>query len=307
MKKLKVAIVITTYNQRELLFKCLDSLKNETKYPDYRVYFVDDSGKGEIGAEIKKKYSWVDVSINKINTGFSKANNTGMRAAIKEYDPDYLLLLNDDTETIQPDWLKKFVNAGEKDKKIGILGGKIVYPDKSLQNIGGYIKKWEIAKELKDRKDTFEVDHVMGAFLLIKKSVIEKIGLLDEVYSPYLLEDTDYCLRAKRAGFKVVSVGSVVIVHKKGKSIDSLKSKRSTLVRFKNDFIFSFRNLKFPYNFIRAFAYLPMVAVFKKRTDEDSPEIKNLILREDFIVNILLYIISPLYAIKDIIFLKKIR
>ena len=65
------------------------------------------------------------------------------------------------------------VDAGENDESVGILGCKIIYPNKSLQNIGGYIRKWEIVKELRNRKDIFEVDHVMGAFMMIKRYVLD--------------------------------------------------------------------------------------------------------------------------------------
>jgi len=240
MKLPKVAIIICTYNQKKLLEESLESVKNKTNYNNYKVFFVDDSGKGEIGEHVKKKFKWVSTTINKINKGFSGANNVGIKKAMKEYDPEYVLLLNDDIEIIEKDWLKKIIEVGEKDKSIGILGGKILYPDMTLQNIGGYIKKWKIELELRESiKDVFEVDHVMGAFMFIKKEVIKKIGLLDEIYSPYLLEDTDYCLRTKKKGWKIVSVPYVKIIHKKGKSIDSLDDSKKLLVRFKNDIIFS--------------------------------------------------------------------
>jgi len=293
MKSPKVAIIICTYNQDVLLEKCLLSLKNKTNYNKYKVYFVDDSGKGEIGKKIKKDFLWVNVTINKKNLGFAGANNVGIKKAIKEYNPEYFLLLNDDTEIIQKDWLKEMVEVGESDKKIGILGCKIIYPDGSLQNIGGYLKKWEIARELNEnKKNPFEVDHVMGAFLLVKKEVIKKIDFLDENYNPYLLEDTDYCLNARKNGFKILSVPRVKIVHKKGKSIDSLKNKEIVKVRMKNDIYFSRKNLSGWNKFFRIFVYLPLVAILKKKKDIDGFEIKNLKLRKDFLKNLYLWILA---------------
>ncbi len=290
MKNPKVAIVTCTYNQEKLLKLCFKSVKKDTSYKNYRVYFVDDSGKGEIAKRIKEKFSWVNVTANKENKGFAGSNNVGIKKALKDYDPDYVLLLNDDTEMVDKKWLNKMVEAGESDEKIGILGCKIIYPDKTLQNIGGYIRKWEITKELDgDKKEKFEVDHVMGAFLLIKRKVIDKIGLLDENYTPYLLEDTDYCLEAKRNGFKVVSVPGVKIIHKKGKSLRTLESKEKMFVRFKNDIYFSKKNLKGWNKFFRIFIYIPSVAMFKKNKDEDSINVKNFKLRKEFIRNIGLY------------------
>ena len=300
----KVAIIISTYNQGNLLKICLLSLKDKTDYNRYKVYVIDDSGKGKIGKEIKKKFKWVNIIINKKNLGFSKANNVGIKKAIKEYNPDYVLLLNDDTEIIQKNWLKKMIEIGEDDKKIGILGCKIIYPDGRLQNIGGYVKKWEIVKELKEKEEVFEVDHVMGAFLLIKRKVVEKIGLLDEIFSPYLLEDTDYCLRAKKKGFLIVSVGFVKIIHKKGQSIDSLKDKKKLFIRFKNDIIFSFRHLKLNYSLFRIFIYLPLVAILKKKRDEDELKFRNFRLRSDFLVNMWYYLMSLFYVLIAILFRK---
>ena len=295
MKEKKVAIVITTFNQLDLLEKCLDSLKIKTDYKNYSVFVVDDSGKGDVGKIIAKKYKYLDVTINKKNLGFSKANNIGIKKALSQGNPDYVLLLNDDTEMINKDWLTKLIKHGESDKKIGILGCRILYEDRSMQNIGGYMKKWELVKELKDRTDIFEVDHVMGAFLLIKKKVIESIGLLDESYTPYLLEDTDYCLSAKRAGFKCISMGNVSIIHKKGRTIDSLNSKKKTFIRFKNDILFSCKNLSLIDALFRIFIYLPMVAIFRKKTDEAELKMKNFVLRSDFLLNLGILFLSFIF------------
>ncbi|OGJ12697.1 hypothetical protein A3K62_01190 [Candidatus Pacearchaeota archaeon RBG_16_35_8] len=291
-KQPKVAIIIATFNQEKLLFKNLETLKKRTGYKNYKVYLVDDSGNGKIGKLVQEKFKFVDVTINKENIGFSRSNNIGIKKAINNYNPDYFLLLNDDTEVIQRNWLNKMIEVGERNEKIGILGCKLVYPGGNLQNIGGYIRKWEIVKELEDREDIFEVDHVMGAFMMIKRAVIERIGLLNEIYSPYLLEDTDYCLSAKKNGFKVVSVGNVKIIHNKGKSIDSQKDKKMLVVRFKNDIIFSLRNLGVTNALFRIFVYLPLVAIFKKKDDEAELKFRNFVLRKDFLINLGIYLFS---------------
>jgi len=290
MKFPKVAIIICSYNQEKLLEKCLESLYKKTNYKNYKVFFVDDSGKGEIGKFVKKKFKKADVTINKENKGFAGANNVGIKKAMKNYKPRYILLLNDDTEIIQKIWLKKMIEAGESDKNIGILGCKIIYPNGGLQNIGGYLRKWEIVKELdKNKKNSFEVDHVMGAFMLIKKEVIKKIGYLDENYNPYLLEDTDYCLNAKNEGFKVISIPYVKIIHKKGKSIDSKKDIERMKVRIKNEIYFSKKNLKGFNKFFRIFIFLPMVALFEKKSDEGSLRFQNLKFIKNFLRNLRLY------------------
>jgi GT2 family glycosyltransferase len=293
MKLPKVAIIISTYNQEKLLEESLKSLKRKTDYKNYKVFLVDDSGKGEIGKKIKKEFGYLDITINKENKGFSGANNVGIKKAMQEYNPEYFLLLNDDIEIIEKNWLKKIIEVGENDKKIGILGCKLLYPDGSLQNIGGYIKNWKIELELNDKiEDVFEVDHVMGAFIVIKRKVINEVGLLDENYNPYLLEDTDYCLRAKEKGWKTVSVPFVKIIHKKGKSINSLDDKKRLMVRFKNDIIFSRGHLKGWNKFFRIFIYLPLVAIFKKKNDTDELKLSKFVLRKKFLRNLRLWFIA---------------
>lgn len=276
----KVAIVISFYNNLKNLKACLNSLK-KTNYPNYKIFLVNDSKGIDIGKAIKTSG----------HTGFSKAYNVGIRKAL-EWKPDYVLLLNDDTEIINENWLSKMVEVGEYYKDIGILGCKLIYPDGSLQNIGGYMEGWQITKEMLGWEEPFEVDHIMGSFMLIKKEVIDKIGLLDEIFNPYLLEDTDYCLRAKQEGFKVISVPGVKIIHKKGKNIDTVPNYKRMFVRFKNDIIFSMRHLGIKDRLFRILIYLPMVAIFRKKSDEDELKFKNFRLRKWFPINLVLYVIA---------------
>jgi len=291
-KQPKVAIVIATCNQEKLLVDCLKSLK-KTRYSNYKIFFVDDTGKN-IGKKIKKEFD-VDLSTTKGYSGQSKVWNAGIKKALK-WDFDYVLLLDDDTEILDKNWLSDLIKVGESDKNIGILGCKLIYSDESIQHLGGYIKGWEITKELNDRKNVFEVDHVMGCFILIKKSVIDKIGLVDEIYNPYLLEETDYCLRAKNHGFKIVSVPYVKIIHKKGKTINKQPNAERMFVRFKNDLIFSRRHFRLKNKLFRIFVYLPLVAIFRKRKDEDELKFKNFVLRKEFLSNLVLLVTAFFYV-----------
>jgi len=285
-KERKVAMIIPTYNQIKLLEKCINSLKKTTSYKNYKIYVVDDSGEGKIGKEIKRKFKDVEVVINKKNLGCSKTMNVGVKTAKEEYNPDYFLILNDDTEVFQKDWLKNLIVLSEKDKEIGIMGCKLVYSDRRMQNAGGFLEKWKISKLSKIGKDDLlDVDHIMGAFMLIKKEVVRKIGGFDEDFSPYLLEDTDYCLRAKEKGFKIKSYGGVEVIHQAHQSLKNLKDPK-LFFRFKNDIRFSWRHLSFSNFIFRVFVYLPSVALFKKVSDESSLEIKNLRIRKELLSNL---------------------
>jgi GT2 family glycosyltransferase len=181
----KVAIIITTYNQDKLLNECLNSLINKTSYKNYKIFLIDDASKIEIGEKIKKKFKKISVTINKKNFGYAGANNIGIKKAIKEYDPDYFLLLNDDTKIISKNWLSEMVKVGEINEKIGILGCRIINPDGSLQNVGGHIQKWNVSRiSLPKKNKVIDVEHIMGACFLMKKEVVKNIGYLDEIFSP---------------------------------------------------------------------------------------------------------------------------
>lgn len=214
----KVAIIILTCNQPKLVEKCLLSIKNKTDYKNYKVYLIDDSGQGGIGKEMKKKFKRVNVIINKINLGCPKSTNLGIKKALKEYSPDYFLWLNDDVEFIEKDWLKKLVEIAESDEKIGMVGCKLIYPEGNLQWFfkNGKIHFAQSKKDILETKETFQIKKVKDIFCavcLIKKKVIEKIGFIDENFSPIYGEDTDFCYRARFKGFKLIYAGNTKVIH----------------------------------------------------------------------------------------------
>src|SRR4030042_4555175 len=214
----KVAIITSTFNQEEKLKKCLSSLRKNVNYSHYKMYFIDDSGTGKIAKNIKKKFPWVDISANDKNEGYSTSNNKLIRKAIKEYHPDYILHIDDDTEIIDKNWLNSMINFAEKDRKIGIVGCKVIHPTGELQWFykDGKINFLKIPKKVKETNETFEVHEVrdvIGACFLIKVEVINKIGLLDENFNPAYGEETDFCFRASKRGFKLFYVGGTKIIH----------------------------------------------------------------------------------------------
>lgn len=224
----RVDIIMLTCNQKEMVKKCLSSLKQNTDYKNYAVHLADDSGTNYLGNEIKRLFPWVKFNPNLEHMGYSKTLNIAIKRVIKEYSPDYLLLLNDDMEFIQKDWLTKMVKALESEEKVGIVSCKLVYPEGYLQwffkdGKMNFIKTREEAKNIEETKDTFytvEVDNVIGACVLMKKRVIDEIGYYDEGFSPLYGEDTDFCLRAGKKGFKLLYVGDTKIVHYNGGFFD---------------------------------------------------------------------------------------
>ncbi len=218
----KVFIIILNWNNWSDTLECLESIENND-YHNYQVVIIDNGSKEKPQApspEIKMIY-------NKENLGFSGGNNVGIKYAL-EKEADYVLLLNDDT-IVAPDFLNRLVEAGESDEKIGIVGPKIYfYEDKNrIWSAGGKLnwlynkgslKGWDqMDKGQYDFPKIQEMPHLTGCCVLVKKKVIEKIGLMPEDYFLYY-EDTDWLMRARRAGYKCIFAPEAKIWHKISRS-----------------------------------------------------------------------------------------
>lgn len=163
---------------------------------------------------------------NDRNYGFAEGNNIGIKYALKNLNADYILLLNNDT-VVDKDFLDELVNTGEKKEDIGIIGPKIYYysePHK-IWCIGGKID-WKFARGLHvgtnevdkgQYNRTEEFDYVSGSAFLIKRKVIDKIGLMDKKFFLYF-EETDLALRASKNGYKSIYAPEAKIWHKVSKS-----------------------------------------------------------------------------------------
>jgi GT2 family glycosyltransferase len=161
---------------------------------------------------------------NDKNYGYAEGNNIGIRYSFKFLNPDYIMILNNDT-AVNKDFLLKLITFAENDEEIGIIGPKIYYYDNSrMINSAGGVIKWKsgigvnlgIGKIDEGQFNTVNyVDCLLGACILIKSDVIKKIGLLDEKFF-LLLEETDFRFRAKKAGYKIVFLPEAIIYHKEG-------------------------------------------------------------------------------------------
>jgi len=185
----------------------------------------------------------IKIIQNSQNMGFSKANNQGIRFAL-ENGAKQVLLLNNDIEIISPIWLDELSRVLESDTKIGIVGCKLLYPDRTIQHAGGVIKLRVPYHRGEGTKDTGQfdkvefVDYVTAAALLIKSAVIRRIGFLDEGFTPLYYEDTDWCVRAQFYGYKVAYTPSPTLIHHCGSSSSKIGSEkkrlysRRSLIRF---------------------------------------------------------------------------
>jgi len=163
----------------------------------------------------------ITIIRNEKNYGFAEGNNIGINYALGK-GSDYILLLNNDT-TVDSNFLYELVRIGEVNSRVGIVGPKIYVFDEPnrIWAAGGTISWWcgktkhRFANEV-DRgqaEDVKSVEYVTGCALLIKRKVVEEIGLLDREYFAYF-EDADWCLRANRKGYLIYYVPSSNIWHK---------------------------------------------------------------------------------------------
>lgn len=156
------------------------------------------------------------------NLGFAGGNNVGLRYALAKNDFDYVCLLNNDT-IVKEDFLINMIRTAENDKFAGIIGGKIYYFDQpqKIWFLGGSINHFTgKTKHLKVNKidnqkyiNIFETEYIVGCLMLIKRQVFEDIGLFDENYFLYY-EDTDFCVRTKQKGYKLLVNPNSIIYHK---------------------------------------------------------------------------------------------
>ena len=205
-----VWVIIVNWNGREVTLDCLDSLHHAT-YRNRHVLVVDNASTDGSVEGIRKLHPDVEVLALPENRRFAGGNNAGIRHALKG-GAEFLLLLNNDT-TVDPGYLEPLVERLSSDPSTGIVAPKIYYhsqPDR-LWYAGGSISFWSgsmkhvgIREYDHGQHDTpGETDYATGCCFLTRGELVAKIGLLDESYYMYT-EDADWCMRARRAGYRVM-------------------------------------------------------------------------------------------------------
>src|SRR5579859_3091178 len=215
----RVAIVVLNWRQVDDTLACLESLRG-LDYPCYQVIVVDNGSADGSAERIRQSFGNVTLIENPLNLGFAGGNNIGIGHSLRD-GAEFVLLLNSDTE-VSADLLRELVNAAEADRTIGMLGPKIYYHEQAnvIWSAGGTLSRYgepghlrvdELDEPSGDRIQ--DVDYVTGCALLVRREVIEKIGLLDERFFIYF-EEAEWCSRARRAGFRVVYVPRATMWHK---------------------------------------------------------------------------------------------
>lgn len=221
MGRTRLSIVIVSYNTRELLSQCLGSIY-QSDFQDGLEVFVVDNGSSDGSAQlVRDKYPQVSLMANQRNVGFAAANNQ----ALKQVSGEFILLLNPDT-VLARDACESMVKFLQAHSEVAAVGAKLIGPEGDVQrswgsfpNLAGHIfdyllfgNLWSRLSPMPSKKESFEIDWVSGAALMVKQEVIEKVGVLDECFFMYA-EEKDWCWRMKKAGWKIYYLPRAQVVH----------------------------------------------------------------------------------------------
>lgn len=245
-----LSIIIVNYKTPDITIHCIKSIINKTKNIAYEIIVVDncsnDDSKSLI-TNICPTIRWIDM---KYNAGFARANNT----AIKQAKGNIVLLLNSDTVNTansiencynsfeNSEYLACGIQLLNEDSSLQISGNYVVTGGLNyllpLPVIGGIIKflgnKLKVKKpSIKNTHDIVEVDWINGAFLMFKKEIIEKIGMMDEEFFLYA-EEAEWCSRIKKIG-ELVIYGQFNIIHLQGTTANKIYNSMSIGYQKLND------------------------------------------------------------------------
>lgn len=252
-----VYIIVVNWNGRDVTLECLASLQGVT-YPNLRVVVVDNASTDGSTAAVRARYPDTIVLEQPTNLRFAGGNNAGMRHAL-EHGAELLCLLNNDT-TVHPEFLTHLVGRLQSAPDIGMVAPKIYYENEPdlIWFAGGTMSMWtgtmrHIGIRERDRgqfDEPREIDYATGCCMLVRREVVERVGMLDESFFMYT-EDADWCMRIRRAGYRIVYEPEARVWHKLSVSAGGHLS----FYKMKNKFL---SNLRF---FFR-YASLPQKLVF---------------------------------------------
>lgn len=216
-----VYAVTLTWNQREDTLTCLKSLSQMT-YPNFRLLLVDNGSTDGTVPAVRAAALQVEIICNQSNLGFSGGFNVGLRHALA-HGAEFVFMVNNDTY-VAPDVLNELMDY-TTDPQVGILSPKIYSADEPnrIWSLGGKRNWWnyEMLSSADGQPDNgqweqpMEQDYLIGCAFLLKRSLLETVGLFDEAnFNPIYYEDSDLCFRARQAGFRLLLVPSGRMWHK---------------------------------------------------------------------------------------------
>lgn len=240
----KVSILIPNKDHIEDLKRCLTSIYDKTTYNNYEIIIIENNSEDDETFKyynfLEEKYDNLQVVYWKDEFNYSAINNYGAKYA----KGDYLLLLNNDTEVINPDWLDEMVGYCSRDD-VGIVGARLYYHDDTVQHAGVIIGLGGVAGHcfVNFPRDSYgyfrylvcarDYSAVTAACLLVKKDVFEKVNGLDEKFK-VAFNDIDFCLKVRKLGYLVVYNPYAELYHYESKS-RGMENSVEKVIRFNNE------------------------------------------------------------------------
>jgi len=235
-----VSIVIVNWNTCDILRDCLVSIYKETKDIEFEVIVVDNASNDGSPQMVKSEFPQVCLIVNEQNLGFAAANNRGIEIASGRY----VLLLNSDT-VILDNAITKTLYFADENHQAGIVSCRVCNPDMTTQDTcfmfpsllnmvlsdtylsrlfpkSTFFGRERMAWFVWDK--AFELDVIAGCFMLVRASVFEQVGVMDDSFFMYG-EETDWCYRINQAGWKVMYTPHTFIIHLGGQSSSQVKSR----------------------------------------------------------------------------------
>ena len=270
-------IIIVNWNGKEVLLACLESLST-IAYANHRVVVVDNGSSDDSVNAVRNTFPDVVVLEMRQNLRFAGGNNAGMRYAL-EHGAEFLMLLNNDT-TVDAQFLSRMVACLESDAHIGMVAPKIYYHDRPdvLWFAGGRLSLWTGSMShigIRER-DTGQYDHrqeiqyATGCCILVTRTVVEHVGLLDESYHMYT-EDADWSMRVRNAGYSIVYEPAARVWHKISVSAGGhlswfkMRNKAYSNVKFFARYAAWYHWIVFPWMGIVANGFAALRYVIRKR------------------------------------------
>jgi GT2 family glycosyltransferase len=217
-RPLVVSVILNT-NRRDDTLECLRSL-GEGDYLRLETIVLDNASTDGSAAAIRNAYPAVRLIALQENRGYAGNNNVGIEAALG-MGAKWVLVMNEDV-VVAPDAVSRMVEVGEADPRIGVVGPMVYHwqEPEVIQSAGGALDRgWRSRHEGQNEPDRGQyreprpVDWISGCALLARREMIQEVGSLDSRFF-YYWEETDWCLRARRAGWRVVAVPAAHIWHK---------------------------------------------------------------------------------------------
>ena len=243
----EISFITITYNGLQDTRELIQSLMKVVKSVTYEIIVVDNASRINEAQLLEQEFTNIRAIRSEKNLGFSGGNNLGIEIATGKY----IFLINNDT-IIKNDGIKELINALEYDKQIGAVSPRICFTsDQYPIQFAGYSKLSTITLRnhaigfgeicYANYNKIIESPYLHGAAMLIKREVIEKIGLMPEIYFLYF-EELDWCLSMTNAGYKLLYIPECTIYHKESQSTGQ-ESPLRTYYLTRNRLLFAHRNI----------------------------------------------------------------